>query len=81
MASYATDLIALDDPGKHLTVYTITEGTKSGYPKEKHFCSRCGCMLWSVPLKYDGKVRMVRTSLVEDGCVVTSSPGELIKSI
>ena len=67
MAAFPTSNIAVEDPDKQLSVYTIVEGNQSGFPKEKHFCVKCGCMLWSVPLKYDGKTRMVRTSLVDDG--------------
>lgn len=67
MAAYDTSNITVDDPRQQLKVYTITEGVQSGFPKEKHFCSNCGCMLWTVPMKYEGKTRMVRTSLIENG--------------
>ncbi|KAF9894106.1 hypothetical protein FE257_009079 [Aspergillus nanangensis] len=49
-----------------LSVWTLTD-TLSGSEKEKVFCSRCGCTLWTVPMKHGGTHLIVRTSLVEDG--------------
>ncbi|KAK8135132.1 hypothetical protein PG984_007144 [Apiospora sp. TS-2023a] len=59
--------MAVSDPGNNVKIYTITEGTQSGFPKEKHFCGNCGCTLWTVPRKYGGMIRMIRTSLLDNG--------------
>ncbi|KAF7548688.1 hypothetical protein G7046_g8589 [Stylonectria norvegica] len=67
MAAFLSSNISISDPGKQLRIYVITDGVQGGFPKEKHFCGTCGCMLWTVPMKYEGNTRMVRTSLVEDG--------------
>lgn len=39
--------------------------TASGKAKPKVFCGNCGCTLYTVPAKWDGKKIVVRTSLLE----------------
>jgi hypothetical protein len=39
--------------------------TASGKPKPKVFCGNCGCTLYTVPAKWNGKRIVVRTSLLE----------------
>ncbi|KZT61410.1 hypothetical protein CALCODRAFT_491218 [Calocera cornea HHB12733] len=53
------------DPG-HLTRIFLVHETGSGRPKEKHFCSACGCTLWSVTANRPGE-RVVRVGLLEGG--------------
>jgi len=72
MALFLSRNMAVSDPGNNVKIYTITEGTQSGFPKEKHFCGNCGCTLWTVPRKYGGMIRMIRTSLLDNGYVLVS---------
>jgi hypothetical protein len=78
--AYATDNVSVEDPSGYIRVYLVTGGTQSGKPMEKHFCGNCGCTLWTVPMRLDGKVHMVRTSLIENACVplpeTSSTEGE-----
>lgn len=67
MAEYRTEEVVVQDPLGFWKIYTIREGTLSGQPKEKHFCGNCGCTLWTVAMRDKGELRMVRTSLVENG--------------
>ncbi|ERS96713.1 hypothetical protein HMPREF1624_06922 [Sporothrix schenckii ATCC 58251] len=67
MAEYRVEDVVVEDPLSHWKIYTIREGTRSGQPKEKHFCGHCGCVLWTVAMKDRGELRLVRTSLVEGG--------------
>lgn len=69
MAEYRIDEVVVKDPWSYWKIYTIREGTLSGQPKEKHFCGNCGCTLWTVAMRDRGELRMVRTSLIENGWV------------
>ncbi|EFX02349.1 hypothetical protein CMQ_2398 [Grosmannia clavigera kw1407] len=67
MAEYRIDEVVVKDPWSYWKIYTVREGTLSGQPKEKHFCGNCGCTLWTVAMRDRGELRMVRTSLIENG--------------
>lgn len=43
----------------------IVNFTQSGYPKKKQFCEICGTTILTLPMKYDGNISMVRTTLLE----------------
>ncbi|KAK4171985.1 Mss4-like protein [Triangularia setosa] len=45
----------------------ILNDNLSGSEKHKKFCSRCGCTLWTIPMKHTGSHWIVRTALLEDG--------------
>ncbi|OJJ48671.1 hypothetical protein ASPZODRAFT_61472 [Penicilliopsis zonata CBS 506.65] len=64
---FSRSQLQVQDPQSLIKVFVITQGTDSGYPKEKHFCGTCGCTLWTVPRKHGGEVIVVRTSLIKDG--------------
>ncbi|OAA56310.1 Cytochrome P450 [Niveomyces insectorum RCEF 264] len=67
MAEYKSDDVVVEDPLSYWKIYTIRTGTRSGQPKERHFCGNCGCLLWTVAMKDHGELRMVRTSEIENG--------------
>ena len=67
MAEYHIRDVVVADPLSLWKIYTIKDGTLSGQPKEKHFCGNCGSVLWTVAMKDRAELRMVRTSLIEDG--------------
>ncbi|CAK7216204.1 hypothetical protein SBRCBS47491_002742 [Sporothrix bragantina] len=67
MAEYRIEDVVVEDPLSSWKIYTIREGTRSGQPKEKHFCGNCGCVLWTVAMQDRGELRLVRTSLIEGG--------------
>jgi hypothetical protein len=66
MAAYSATAITVKDPYGWIRTYTVAK-TDDGAPKEKHFCCKCGCTLWTVPMKFEGQIRMVRIALVENG--------------
>jgi hypothetical protein len=68
-ARFSRSQLHVEDPQKLVSVFSITSGTDSGFPKEKHFCRTCGTTLWTVPLKHKGEVVVLRTSLIENGSV------------
>jgi len=45
----------------------ILKDTQSGNEKHKVFCKQCGCTLWTIPMKFEGKYKIIRTALIEDG--------------
>ncbi|KAB5530520.1 Mss4-like protein [Coniochaeta sp. 2T2.1] len=53
--------------GRELMSKWILHDTLSGCEKHKIFCCRCGCTLWTVPMKHGGHHLVVRTSLIENG--------------
>ncbi|CAK7272249.1 hypothetical protein SEPCBS57363_005035 [Sporothrix epigloea] len=67
MAEYRIEDVVVEDPLSSWKIYTIREGTRSGQPKEKHFCGNCGCVLWTVAMQDRGELRLVRTALIEGG--------------
>lgn len=66
-ASYASSNVTIHDPDVLLTCYTITEGTISGRAKEKHFCKRCGCTVFTIPYSLDRQYIVIRPVLIENG--------------
>jgi len=65
-AIFAANDMAVHDPEKLETFFVVTK-TASGQPKEKHFCKRCGCNLWSYSTMMGFPTRGVRVSLIDDG--------------
>ncbi len=55
--------------GADLLQTWVLKDTLSGCDKHKVFCRRCGCTLWTVPMKHNGSHMIVRTSLLENGYV------------
>ncbi|TPX07931.1 uncharacterized protein E0L32_010386 [Thyridium curvatum] len=78
-AKYPSSSIDIEDPSDSMRYYTITKGTESGLPKEKHFCGNCGCTLWTVPWKHGGDIKLVRTSLIENGLAHFKPKAEIHK--
>ncbi|OGM44539.1 hypothetical protein ABOM_006760 [Aspergillus bombycis] len=66
-ASYASSSVTIRDPDGLLTCYTITKGTVSGRAKEKHFCKRCGCTVFTVPFSLGREYIVIRPVLIENG--------------
>ncbi|KAB8259034.1 Mss4-like protein [Aspergillus pseudonomiae] len=66
-ASYASSSVTIRDPDALLTCYTITKGTVSGRAKEKHFCKRCGCTVFTVPFSLGRQYIVIRPVLIENG--------------
>ncbi|KAJ9216367.1 hypothetical protein DTO166G4_1955 [Paecilomyces variotii] len=65
-ARYQSSRFSINDPESLVTTYTITE-TGSGFAKEKYFCKRCGCTLYTVPLADEGRTIVIRPVLIENG--------------
>lgn len=72
-ASYYSSHFEFKDPYGLMTRYTISD-TVSGLPKEKGFCGRCGCTLFTIPTRVlttsasDGPEEIViRISLIQNG--------------
>ena len=61
----ASDVL-VKDPKNLKAIYNI-EKTQSGKSKEKHFCGRCGCTLWTVPMHHGGSKWVVRVPLIDGG--------------
>jgi hypothetical protein len=55
-----------------MSTYVLTDNL-SGCDKHKVFCSRCGCTLWTIPMKHAGSHWIVRTALIENGYVLLKS--------
>ncbi|KAH7626104.1 Mss4-like protein [Sordaria sp. MPI-SDFR-AT-0083] len=53
--------------GSSLLSTWVLQDNLSGFEKHKVFCSRCGCTLWTVPMKHRGDTYIVRTSLLDKG--------------
>ncbi|OAL55106.1 hypothetical protein IQ07DRAFT_659006 [Pyrenochaeta sp. DS3sAY3a] len=53
--------------GEDATTTYVLNGTLSGAPKHKVFCSICGCTLWTIPMKHGGSHTIVRTAMISDG--------------
>ena len=60
------DNIKITDPSGLQKRFVVNK-TGSGKPKEKWFCSECGTTLWTVPGSMNGKVKVVRLPLIENG--------------
>jgi hypothetical protein len=68
IAKYTSDQVSIKTGEDLLAKYTLTD-TTSTYPKHKVFCRTCGCTLWTVPTKHGDDFRIVRVSLIDNGCV------------
>ncbi|KAA8915719.1 hypothetical protein TRICI_002126 [Trichomonascus ciferrii] len=66
LAKFDTEDLSIDDPTGQLKEYTITR-TSSGFPKKKVFCNTCGCTIMTQPMKYEGKVSILRVTLLDNG--------------
>lgn len=58
--------VTIDDPKGKLKTYAITN-TGSGKPNNVNFCSDCGSTINSVPMVYDGKLSLIRTTILDSG--------------
>ncbi|BCS29310.1 GFA family protein [Aspergillus puulaauensis] len=63
-ASYFSSEFTLHDPDGLVARYEITTGTASGKPKDKYFCRRCGCTLFTIPFTAGAKEIVVRPALM-----------------
>lgn len=64
-AMFPTSSVTVNDARNTLKCYTITEGTFTGYPKEKWFCGECGCTLFTKPGHYKGEMLVVKTGVLD----------------
>ncbi|OJJ03371.1 hypothetical protein ASPVEDRAFT_732392 [Aspergillus versicolor CBS 583.65] len=65
-ASYPSSEFTLQDADGLATRFAIP-GTVSGKPKDKYFCRRCGCTLFTIPFAVGLKEIVIRPALVENG--------------
>jgi hypothetical protein len=65
-AKFKRDQVTVE-AGEDLISTFVLKDTLSTCEKHKLFCSRCGCTLWTVPMKHGGSHWIVRTALIEDG--------------
>ena len=61
--------VTVEDP-ENLKVCWDIKKTQSGDVKEKHFCGRCGCTLWTIPMHHGGAKWMIRVPLIHGALVV-----------
>ncbi|KAA8915226.1 hypothetical protein TRICI_002583 [Trichomonascus ciferrii] len=66
IAIFNKDQVEIKDPNNKLKTYAITN-TASGKPNNVNFCEECGSTINSVPMVYDGKLSLVRTTVLDDG--------------
>ncbi|OJJ56922.1 hypothetical protein ASPSYDRAFT_155129, partial [Aspergillus sydowii CBS 593.65] len=66
-ASYFSSKFALHDPEGLAARFSITTGIVSGKPKDKYFCRRCGCTLFTVPFTEGEREIVIRPALIENG--------------
>ncbi|OBZ80270.1 hypothetical protein A0J61_11680 [Choanephora cucurbitarum] len=65
-SAYAPSQVQLIDPDNQLKTYIVpAESVGSGFEKHKHFCGRCGCPIYNVPMKEEGKQWIIKTGLIE----------------
>ncbi|RAL13298.1 GFA family protein [Aspergillus homomorphus CBS 101889] len=66
-ASYPRSQVTLHDPEGLSATYEITN-TISGAPKDKCFCKRCGCTIYTVPQSTQAAgCIVIRVALIENG--------------
>lgn len=65
IGKFSSDNVIIDDENCYLSSWTI-DVTESGYPKPKAFCSRCGCTIYTKPMKFNGTKIMLRTTLLDE---------------
>jgi hypothetical protein len=63
-AMFAVSEVIVSDPEGQLRMYEIG-GTSSGLPKEKAFCRRCGCCMFTKPGHYNGEIIVVKTGILD----------------
>lgn len=66
IAIFPANKVRIEDKRQKLKPYSITN-TASGKPNNINFCSDCGCTINSMPMVYDGKLNLVRTTVLDDG--------------
>ncbi|KAI1103013.1 hypothetical protein F4804DRAFT_246386 [Jackrogersella minutella] len=66
LAQFPTGAVEIIAKTDSISSYTLTD-TVSGASKEKVFCRKCGCPLWSVPEPARGVIIFIRTSILENG--------------
>ncbi|KAH6892572.1 Mss4-like protein [Thelonectria olida] len=66
LAKFATKDIEVVGNEDDMAKYELKD-TSSGQVKEKSFCRRCGCTLWTIPASAKGKFHLVRTALLNGG--------------
>lgn len=64
-SSYSSTNFEISDDESVLKEYTIKK-TASGFPKKKNFCGKCGCTIFTVPMKFDGQIIVIRPTLLDD---------------
>lgn len=77
IGKYASSDIIVDDKDSNIREW-IVDKTESGFPKHKVFCSRCGCTLWTKPMKFNGEKMMVRTTLLDEGFDTSLTPSKCL---
>jgi hypothetical protein len=66
LGKFNTKDVQITDKNSTMKEYIISK-TQSGFPKKKLFCGECGCTILTQPMKYNGEVSIVRTTLLDDG--------------
>jgi len=67
------DPLAFIESAPSLGVYTIEgKDTASGFAKPKIFCNACGCTIATLPMKWGGKIVVIRPNLFDDGLEMES---------
>ncbi|KAI8069852.1 Mss4-like protein [Gilbertella persicaria] len=63
---YAASDVDIIDPEGHLKKYVVP-GNKvgSGHEKHKYFCDVCGCPVYNMPMKEEGKIMVIKTGLID----------------
>ncbi|KAL2196665.1 Mss4-like protein [Corynascus similis CBS 632.67] len=65
-AKFKREAVQVVEGTELMSSYTLTDNL-SGSPKHKVFCSRCGCTLWTIPMKHHGTHWILRTSIIKEG--------------
>ncbi|KAG2736092.1 hypothetical protein G9P44_000182 [Scheffersomyces stipitis] len=65
LAKYETSKVEIQDKNSSMKEYTITK-TQSGFPKKKLFCGECGCSILTKPMKHNGEVTFLRSTLLDN---------------
>lgn len=65
LSYYNTNDVEITDSQSYLKEFVVIN-TKSGSPKKKEFCGNCGSTIRTLPMKYNGKVSMMRPTLLDE---------------
>ncbi|KAK4245582.1 Mss4-like protein [Corynascus novoguineensis] len=65
-AKFKREAVQVVEGTELMSTYILTDDL-SGSPKHKVFCSRCGCTLWTIPMKHHGTHWILRTAIIKDG--------------